>query len=79
MPRSKQTHLSFGPRGPEHELEVVERTLDLLVEFDGAVLGQGVRLVTVGAVKTTRFGLHELHEPTTLSTPTGKEGISNLD
>lgn len=56
--------------GRAHEqLEVVERTLELAVEFDGAVLGQVVRVLAELAVETLRLALDELHEAATLAAP----------
>ena len=62
-------YLASCPSGPEHEFEVVERALELLVELDVTVLGQRVRIVTRGAMQTTGARLDVLHVPPTLATP----------
>ena len=44
-------------RGPEHQLKVIQRAAQLLVQLDGSVLGQAVRVVAVRAVQPTGLGL----------------------
>lgn len=36
-----------GARCPQHQLKLIQRTPELLVEFDGSILGQTVRLITM--------------------------------
>ena len=55
--------------GPEDEFEVVERTADLLIQLDVAVLWQGVRVVAGRTVQATWLGLYKLHVVSTLATP----------
>ena len=61
------------PRCEVNQLEVVQRTLELLVELEAAILLRNiVCLVTGGAEQSLGFGLHQLHEPPAL--PTAREG-----
>lgn len=52
--------LAPGPWGPQHQLKVVQRTAELLVQLDGSILGKTVGLVTVGAVESAGLGLRKL-------------------
>ena len=47
-----------GAGGPQHQLKVVQRAAQLLVQLDGSVLRQAVRLITVGAVEPAGPALH---------------------
>lgn len=49
--------LAPGPRGPQHQLKVIQWTAQLLVQLDGSVLGKAVGLITVGAVEPAGLGL----------------------
>lgn len=49
--------LAPGPRGPQQKLKVIQGTAELLVQFDGSILGKTVGLVTVGAVEPAGLGL----------------------
>lgn len=55
--RAERVALATGPRRPQHQLKVIEGTAELLVQFDGSVLGKTVRLITVGAVEPAGFSL----------------------
>lgn len=44
---TQRVALPAGARCPQHQLELIQRTPELLIEFDGSVLGQTVRLITV--------------------------------
>lgn len=55
--RAQGVALATGPRGPQHQLKVIQRTAQLLVQLDGSVLGKTVGLITVGAVEPAGFGL----------------------
>lgn len=46
-----------GARGPQDQLKVIQWASQLLVELDGTILGEGVGLITVGAVQATWLGL----------------------
>ena len=54
---AQRVALAPGARRPQDQLEVVQRAAQLLVELDGAVLGQRVGLVAVRAVQAARLGL----------------------
>lgn len=55
--RAERVALATGPRRPQHQLKVIEGTAELLVQFDGSVLGETVGLITVGAVEPAGFSL----------------------
>lgn len=76
---AQRVTLAPGPRGPQHQLKVIQWTAELLVQLDGSILGKTVSLVTVGAVESAGFGLDVLHEAVALATtrqglPTGSNG-----
>lgn len=54
--------LSSGSRRPQHQLKVIQGTTQLLVEFDGTVLGETVGVITVRAVQATWLGLETEHK-----------------
>lgn len=54
--------LSSGSRWPQHQLKVIQGTTQLLVEFDGTVLGEAVGVITVRAVQATWLGLETEHK-----------------
>lgn len=54
--------LSSGSRRPQHELKIIQGTTQLLVEFDGTVLGEAVGVITVRAVQATWLGLETEHK-----------------
>ena len=64
-----ELYLSLAAGSARDELEVVEWTLELLVELDAAELWQRVRLVTARAVHARRLGRDQLHVAPTLATP----------
>ena len=66
---SSQSYLSLAAGSTRDELEVVEWTLELLVELDAAELWQRVRLVTARAVHARRLGRDQLHVAPTLAAP----------
>lgn len=54
---AQRVALAPGPGRPQHQLKVVQRAAELLVQLDGAVLGEAVGLVAVGAVEPAGLGL----------------------
>lgn len=54
---TKWVALAPGARGPQDQFKVIQWAPQLLVELDGTVLGEGVGLITVGAVQAAWLGL----------------------
>ena len=75
----QRADLSLCTGGPEEDLKLVQRTLELLVELDVAVLWQAVGGVADGAVQACRLGFHQLHVATTLATPGKPTRAGSLD
>ena len=62
--------VSILGHGVDQQLEVVQRTLQLTIQLDLAVLRQVVSVLARFAVQSLRLALHQLHVASTLATPT---------
>ena len=74
-PGQEVTH--FSRRGEDKQFKVIERTLDLLVEFHRATLRQTVGLVAVAAVHALGPGCYVLEISLALPTPGTTQQTNN--
>lgn len=66
---SDATHFSSDSCCPENQFKVIQRTLEFLVQFDVAVLWQGVGFITVRTMQPAWLSLHIFHVASAFATP----------